>query len=125
MKISDIAIFVKDLKKSIEFYKKIGFKINSQDKGFCEFKTEGTKLALLDFNLVSDLVGKENISNLKKHGFLIGWEVPDIDKKFKEFKSKGIRFFKEPKTQSWGQRTAYFKDPDGNIWEIYTFIKKD
>jgi catechol 2,3-dioxygenase-like lactoylglutathione lyase family enzyme len=125
MKINDIAIFVKDLKKSIEFYKKVGFKTGLQDKGFCEFKMEGTKLALLDYNVAADLVGRENTPQSKKHGFLIAQEVPEIDNMFKKLKSKGIRFFKEPKTQSWGQRTAYFKDPDGNIWEIYTWVKKE
>jgi len=26
-------------------------------------------------------------------------------------------------TQAWGQRTAYFGDPDGHLWEIQEWIK--
>ena len=26
--------------------------------------------------------------------------------------------FEGPKTTEWGQTVAYFKDPDGNIWEV-------
>lgn len=35
-----------------------------------------------------------------------------------ELKSKGVTFFVDTKTTAWGQRVAYFKDPDGNIWEL-------
>ena len=33
-----------------------------------------------------------------------------------------IAFIKEPITHSWGQRTAYFTDPDGHIWEIQQWL---
>ncbi|MDA4131655.1 MAG: VOC family protein, partial [Thaumarchaeota archaeon] len=33
-------------------------------------------------------------------------------------------FVKPPTTQPWGQRIAYFEDPEGNLWEISHFPKK-
>ena len=35
-----------------------------------------------------------------------------------QLKMKGVEIFEGPKTTPWGQKVAYFKDPDGNIWEI-------
>jgi catechol-2,3-dioxygenase len=31
----------------------------------------------------------------------------------------GLSILMEPKNQSWGHRTLFFGDPDGNIIEIY------
>ena len=48
----------------------------------------------------------------------------NVDSDYEQLKAKGVQFIQEPKTQVHGQRTAYFKDPDGNIWEIQQWIKK-
>ena len=58
-----------------------------------------------------------------EHSALIATEVEDLDKAYKELKSKSVNFIKEPKMQSWGQYAAYFTDPDGHIWEIFTWKK--
>ena len=34
-------------------------------------------------------------------------------------KSAGIPLAVEPKDQPWGHRTVFFRDPDGNVLEIY------
>ena len=51
-------------------------------------------------------------------GVNIGFQVEDINKACKELKSKRVEIFEGPKTTPWGQKVAYFKDPDGNIWEV-------
>lgn len=51
-------------------------------------------------------------------GAVYAHEVEDIDKTCAELKQKGISIFEGPKKTSWGQEVAYFKDPDGHIWEI-------
>ena len=43
---------------------------------------------------------------------------------YEELKAKGVHFIKPPTTFPWGQRIAYFEDPEGNLWEISHFIKK-
>jgi len=34
-------------------------------------------------------------------------------------KTAGIALIHEPKDHSWGHRTVFFRDPDGNVLEIY------
>jgi len=49
---------------------------------------------------------------------VLAFQVPDVGAACEELKSKGVEIFEGPKTTEWGQTVAYFKDPDGNIWEI-------
>ena len=41
--------------------------------------------------------------------------VEDVDREYEELRKKGVHFVKPPTTQPWGQRIAYFEDPEGNI----------
>jgi uncharacterized glyoxalase superfamily protein PhnB len=44
--------------------------------------------------------------------------VEDVDALYADLASKGVEFVREPVDREWGLRTAHFKDPDGNIWEL-------
>ncbi len=46
------------------------------------------------------------------------------DKEYDGLGKKGVDFVNPPKAHPWGQRIACFKDPEGNLWEISTFLKK-
>jgi uncharacterized glyoxalase superfamily protein PhnB len=48
----------------------------------------------------------------------------DADALHADLVRRGIGFFQEPADQPWGMRTAYFKDPDGHVWEIAQPVKQ-
>ncbi len=50
--------------------------------------------------------------------------VDDADRLYEELHGKGVRFVTPPTTRPHGQRFAYLEDPEGNIWEISHFPKK-
>jgi catechol 2,3-dioxygenase-like lactoylglutathione lyase family enzyme len=46
--------------------------------------------------------------------------VPDVEIVFHELKHKGIKFTREPMgNPSYDLKTAYLRDPDGNLIGIY------
>ena len=125
-KIMAIALIVSDLQRAVEFYRdKLGLKLVRTDDGYAEFETQGTTLELMEEKTVTDLVkrGKIKAGKLPRSAYF-GW-VPteDVDALYKELKQKGVEFVVEPKTMPWGQRVAYFTDPDGNLWEISQWTK--
>ena len=126
-KIMAIALVVSDLSKAIEFYRdKLGLKIKTNEEGFADFETEGVTLALLEKKVAEDLTGKGKVSsdvNLPRPAILAWDVVEDVDALYQELKEKGIEFVVTPKTMPWGQRVAYFTDPDGNLWEISQWVK--
>lgn len=49
--------------------------------------------------------------------------APDeVDACAKALRSQGVAIVKEPTDQPWGHRTLFFRDPDGNVLEIYADI---
>ncbi len=106
------------------FYKDtLGFPIerNVPEEEFTQFKLENCFLAIYGKRFAEKLfpiIGKPGAA-IYSFG-----ESKDVDTDYQQLKEKGVQFIKEPETQPWGQRTAYFTDPDGNIWEIQQWIQK-
>ncbi|MDQ0270397.1 putative enzyme related to lactoylglutathione lyase [Cytobacillus purgationiresistens] len=55
--------------------------------------------------------------------FLLQFEVGDVDKNDNRFLENGIKFVNKPHDRKeWGERVAHFRDPEGNLIEIYIML---
>ena len=90
---------------------------------FAQFKTDNCFVAIYGKQFVEKLLGNSVTGKPGSTIYSFG-QSKDIDTDYQQLSSKGVQFIKTPQTQTWGQRTAYFTDPDGNIWEIQQWIKK-
>jgi lactoylglutathione lyase len=107
----------------------LGFKLNHQDdeSAFLAIGGKGgLVLGLVSVNEVARLISKEQVRPGEEtiHRTYYAVFVEDVDREYEELKHKGVHFAKPPTTQAWGQRIAYFEDPQGNLWEISHFPKK-
>jgi lactoylglutathione lyase len=121
-----IILITNNYAKARTFYKEVlGFEVVREmpEEEFCQFKLNNCFLAIYGKKFVSPLIGKNRIGKAASAIYSFG-QSTNIDTDYQQLKSKGVPFFKEPQTQPWGQRTAYFTDPDGNIWELQQWIKK-
>ena len=111
MKISELARFVKDVKKSTAFYRTLlGFDPIYADATIAIFKIGDTKL------LIHEVYNDTLDGNLPCENHT-AFGVPNLDEKFEKLLSKGLNFEKGPKKFDWGY-SAYLRDPDGNLIEI-------
>ena len=46
----------------------------------------------------------------------------DVDRCADELSERGVELLSTPRDQPWGHRTLFFRDPDGNVLEIYADI---
>lgn len=90
---------------------------------FTQFKSYNCFVAIYGKQFVEKLLGKTVTGKPGSTIYSFG-ESKNIDSDYQQLQAKGVQFIGIPKTQPWGQRTAYFTDPDGNIWEIQQWIKK-
>ncbi|MBI5448770.1 VOC family protein [Candidatus Gottesmanbacteria bacterium] len=108
------------------FYEKtLGLPIKRDVPGeeFTQFTLQNCNIAIYGKRYAETLVGKDKIGTPGRAIYSFA-ASDDIDLLYQQLKAKGVQFIKEPETQPWGQRTAYFTDPDGNIWEIQQWISK-
>jgi len=115
-KLFAVCLLVDDFEKSFNFYKEaLGLKVNSQEGKFADFKLGETNLAIFQKDEAMAMFPKDHMKS--GGGSVLGFQVDDVSKTCGELKAKGIEIFEGPKATEWGQKVAYFKDPDGNIWE--------
>lgn len=51
--------------------------------------------------------------------YTIEFEVEDVDKEYERLQQLGAEIVKPLTTQTWGRRSVWFRDPDGNIVNFY------
>lgn len=112
-----VCLLVDDFDKSFDFYKNtLGLEVNSSEGHFADFKLEGTSLAI--FGKDEAIAMFPNKYMKSGGGSVIGYQVDNLDEALKQLKENKITIFEGPKTTAWGQKVAYFNDPDNNIWEV-------
>lgn len=112
-----VCLLVHDLATSLSFYKDIlGLEVNSKDDGYVDFKIGETLVAIFQRDKAVAMFPLEHMAN--GGSAVYAYQVEDVAKACQDLKSKGVEIFEGPKTMSWGQTVAYFKDPDNNIWEV-------
>ena len=102
--------FVKDLKETIGFYKKLGFELEDLDDA-ARIKIDDFTLAFIDETKVQ--IDKETVMEPKGLGIFTYVEVEDVDEQFKYVVEKGVKPSSEPASFPWGKREFAVKDPDG------------
>lgn len=111
--------------KSLAFYRDtLQFKIEREvpEEEFCQFSLKNCYVAIYGRRFLKKLLDDKYLGT---SGGAI-YSFPDsknVDEDVQLLKNKGVTFIKEAETQPWGQRTAYFTDPDGHIWEVQQWIK--
>ena len=118
-KMSASCLLVSDLDKSLTFYRDVlGLEVEfANGNFFVKFKLDATSLMLFEKEAAAKMLfPKEHIT--QGGGVLLAFQVDDLQKTLDELKSKGVNIFEGPKPNAWGQTVAYFKDPDGNVWEV-------
>lgn len=117
-KIYAVCLLVENFGESLGFYKDtLGLKVKAQEgKQFASFELEGAELAIFQKDGATAMFPKRFMG--AGGGVSICFQVKDIKKACDELKSRGVRIFEGPKTTPWGQKVAYFLDPDKNIWEV-------
>ncbi len=121
-------LFVTDLERSKTFYRDtLGVPMSFDDAESAGFNFDPMLLILLTIKSARDLLTDDAVADhppAAATSQLVAF-VEDVDGTYKELKEQGVEFVREPIDREWGLRTAHFKDPDGNLWEIAQPLAKD
>ena len=114
---------VKDLKRSITFFKKLGFKFNPQftdDKAACMIIGENIYSMLLLEKFFKSFTKKKVADAKKTTEVLIAIDVKsrkDVDRMIKKAVAAGGSLYNNPQDHGWMYGHS-FADLDGHQWEV-------
>jgi lactoylglutathione lyase len=115
-----VILFVDDVARSRAFYKDVvGLGVQFEDDDSVGFKIEGLAFIILQVDRAREQLHGEPTATPSSGAtaFLTSF-ADDVDALHAELARRGVDFFQAPTDQPWGMRTAYFKDPDGHVWEL-------
>ena len=121
-KINATALIVKDLDAARSFYgDTIGLDVLFEDDVSTGYKMADHDFLVLQEKAAAEMMSADDvgIGTEGAHRVLMCAEVEDVDTVYQQLLDKGVNCIKAPKSQGWGRRTAYFKDPEGNLWGLY------
>lgn len=124
-RINLITLGVKDIKKSLNFYRDgLEFEVPSSEEnpGIVFFDNRGTKLALFPLDELSkDINAQSPPAGQGFPGFTLAYNAKskeEVDEVLKKAEKAGGKIIKFPKMVFWGGYSGYFSDPDGYYWEV-------
>jgi lactoylglutathione lyase len=115
-----VILLCEDLTRMKSFYHEVlGFPIERDWEGWIEMRAGAVLLTLRKRGRPYDGPRTSGAA-----GVQLAFRVspPDVEACYRELLQKRVEILEPPRDQDYGHRTLFFKDPEGNILEIYADI---
>ena len=115
-------VFVRDMSAMRRFYEGVlGFPLSRElSPGWIEYQVGSNTLALARPRLTAADAPTPNGSASLQLAFKVS--APEVDQCADELVRQGVTLLSPPTDQVFGHRTLFFRDPDGNLLEVFAEI---
>jgi catechol 2,3-dioxygenase-like lactoylglutathione lyase family enzyme len=119
-----ITILTDHVPDLVRFYRDVlGFAIQAESGEYVEFESPGVRFAICARSILFGVTQHPSYQEMHRgQAFELAFqlETPQaVDEAYREIILKGAIPVQTPADMPWGQRTAIFADPDGNIHELF------
>jgi lactoylglutathione lyase len=125
LQLTHLRLLVSNYKDSFLFYRdmlKFDVDWGDEDSGYAEFNTGYLKLGLFKKELMAEVVPRIEQPSyvVNRDKIVLIFAVDNVDEVYELAKDQNAIVVTQPQDRpDWGIRTAHFRDPDGNLIEIY------
>ncbi|MFD4352632.1 VOC family protein [Nocardia sp. NPDC058518] len=120
MKLVSIRLITDDIQRLVSFYQHVtGVEANWATPDFAEIVTPAGTLAIGSTRTVA-LFAAGSARPADNHTAIIEFLVSDVDADYRRLRDTVEDLVKEPTTMPWGNRSLLFRDPDGNLINLFT-----
>ena len=116
MNFVSIRVITADAKRLVSFYETItGLSATWGTNDFAEIATPGCTLAIGSARAVP----ADAVRPADNHSVIVEFRVRDVDEEFRKLAAVIDTVVQEPMTMPWGNRSLLFRDPDGNLVNLF------
>ncbi|WP_027796927.1 VOC family protein [Paraburkholderia acidipaludis] len=117
-------IITGDIKRLVRFYEAIGLSATWYTDDFAELSTPTATLAV-GSQRTMDLFGAGAATPASNRSVIVEFRVDDVDAEYRKLQEAVTDFVQAPTTQPWGNRSVLFRDPDGNLVNLFTPVSAE
>lgn len=124
-----ITVLADDAPALAAFYRDVlGFQPKSDLGKYIEFGSEGVRFSVCARSIMSEAThhpSYDEPASGQHFELAFPLDTPEaVDATFADIVARGAQPIQPPATMPWGQRTAFFADPEGNIHELFADLPK-
>ena len=122
MKLASIRIITANVSSLVTFYEHVtGIPLVQYTPDFAELQTKGATLAIGSTNTLQVFGGDDVAQAAQNRSAIIEFQVDDVDKDYERLTDYlQNSMVQKPTTMPWGNRSLLFRDPDGNLVNLFT-----
>ncbi|OUL35566.1 extradiol dioxygenase [Nostoc sp. T09] len=124
LQLTHLRLLVSNYKDAFLFYRDLlGLDVDwgDEETGYAEFSTGSIQLAVLKKEFMSQIIPNQLSSFYSQDKTSLIFAVDNVDEVYQRLKEHNAIVVAQPTDRlDWGIRTAHFRDPDGNLIEVYT-----
>jgi catechol 2,3-dioxygenase-like lactoylglutathione lyase family enzyme len=121
-KLTHACIITNDVSRLRAFYVDVLARQPEEDRPeYVEFRTPGAALSMYAQPELERYAPGATAAAANR-SVMVEFEVEDVDAEYSRLRERGLAFVMPPTTQSWGNRAAYLRDPDGNLVNLYARV---
>lgn len=120
MKLASARIITADVRRLVAFYEQVTASTATWgNEAFAEISTPGAALAIGSVDTVG-LFGPGSAEAAANRSVIVEFLVTDVDAEFARLRGGLTDIVTEPRDMPWGNRSLLFRDPDGNLINLFT-----
>lgn len=119
MKFTGVCLVTANVPALVQFYTEILVCQAEGDDVHAEFVLDGLSLAIFARQGMEEMA-PGSMNGAGRGEVTLAFEVNNVDAEYARLTALGVPVVKPPATYPWGARSAWFRDPDGNIVDFYS-----
>jgi uncharacterized glyoxalase superfamily protein PhnB len=120
MNLKQTRLITDDVRKLTGFYEKLtGATAEIISSGYVEFQHSPCAGLAITSAAATAVYGEDVLASGANRSLVLDFEVRDVDAHYTRLKESISEWVQPPTDQPWGNRTMLFRDPDGNLVNMF------
>ena len=122
MNLVSVRIITANVSSLVKFYEHVtGMPVVQYTPDFAELQTQSATLAIGSTNTLQFFGGNEVAQAAQNRSVIIEFKVDDVEKDYERLADFLQNYIvQKPTTMPWGNKSLLFRDPDGNLVNLFT-----